>query len=81
MFKESKMSGHFPYDPGTCDDAKVEDYYQGVFKKSSKLGYFPFDPGVGATNTKVEEVQVLFREPSSPQGTLVSQPLAPSVMV
>ena len=22
MFKESKMSGHFPYDPGTCDDAQ-----------------------------------------------------------
>ena len=27
-FRESMMSGHFPYDPGTCDDAKVEDYYQ-----------------------------------------------------
>ena len=55
----------------------MEDYYQGVLKKSSKLGDFPFDTGVGATNTMVEEVQVLFREPSSPQETLVSQPLAP----
>ena len=36
MFKESKMCGHFPYNPGTCD-AKVEDYFQGVLKKSYKL--------------------------------------------
>ena len=58
-FKENKVSGHFPFDPGDGSENSELDS-EVVHKKSCKLGDFPFDPGDSVNDAKkVEEVDVL----------------------
>ena len=76
-FKESKVSGHFPFDPGN-DSENSELDSEVVHKKSCKLGDFPFDPGDSVNDAKkVEEVDVFVPRAKFSLETLSLSPLAP----